>query len=155
MTRNHATTQSGQHNIHSRAIEKDNNFYDANDLAVFGVDTNASNLLAHVPDFTSPGNTTARHHNSSCIPHDEWLQLFTEKREEFLAKRHMELGHPSNGNWQHRLPASSVNAHDFRNVVNLNELIEFSTKTHMTKNRFSSTWRHPQSPGCSARLHCP
>jgi hypothetical protein len=88
--------------VYSTAFEHDDDFYDTQDSAVIGVDTNVSDLLAHVTDFKPHDASTTRSHKSYFIPLVEWLKLPTEKREEILAKRRIELGRPSNGNWQHR-----------------------------------------------------
>jgi uncharacterized Zn-binding protein involved in type VI secretion len=45
----------------------------------------------------------------------------------------VELGRPSTSNLQHRLPTRTANTHDVHNVVNLDDLIEYSTNTHMTE----------------------
>jgi hypothetical protein len=45
----------------------------------------------------------------------------------------MELGRPTNGSLQYRLPTHTANAHDVHNAV-LDDLIEYSTNIHMTEN---------------------
>jgi hypothetical protein len=90
--------------VYSATFESDYDFYDAQDGAVFGVDTDVLDLLAYVTDFKPHGASTTRPHKSSFIPRNEWLKLSTEKREEILTKRRMELGCPSTDTSQHRLP---------------------------------------------------
>jgi hypothetical protein len=78
--KNNATPRSGQRNVYSTIFETDDDFYDAQDDAVFGVDTDVSDLLAHVTDFKPHGASTRRPHKSYFIPRDEWLKLSTEER---------------------------------------------------------------------------
>jgi hypothetical protein len=110
----------------------DADFYGTLDAAVFGVDTDVSNRLAHATYFKPHGTSTARHPKSSFIPRDKWLKLSMGKRQEILAKRRMELGRPSNGHLQHRIPKCTANACDVHYVVNLDDFIEYVTNTQMT-----------------------
>ena len=80
--KNHVTPRSGQRNVYSTTIEHDNDFIDAQDGVVFGVDTDVSDLLAHVTDLKPRGNSVTQNNKSSFIPRDEWLKLSlkSEKR---------------------------------------------------------------------------
>jgi hypothetical protein len=131
---NQVTTRSTQRNVYSTTIEHGKDFYDAHDGAVFDIDTDVSELLSNVTDFKPHGASTARYHKSSFILRDEWLKLSTEKREVILANRSLELCRTSSSNGQHCLPTRTANAHEFHNVVNIDDIIECSKNKHMSAN---------------------
>ena len=77
----HATPRSGQRNVYAASIEQDDDFYDAQDGLIFGVDTDVTDIIACATDMRLQGNPSNRNKESPFIPRDEWLKLSPEKRE--------------------------------------------------------------------------
>jgi hypothetical protein len=133
--KNHATpNKSGPRNVyttditHDAMVEEAN--YDVHSTEVFHVDTDISDIVAHATDIQRKGN-------SSFLPREEWLKLSPEKREELIAKRRKERALQNGYNQQKNSTARRVNLHDVQDVhdvVNLDDIIEYTANTHTLDN---------------------
>jgi hypothetical protein len=69
--------------------------------------------------------------NTSFIPRAEWLKLSREQCIELLAKRHKERA-VQKGSYQTRnITVRHVNLHDTQDLVNLDDIIEYTANTHV------------------------
>ena len=131
----HATPRTGQRNVYAANIEPDENYYDAVDNYTFGIaDTDVTDILAYTTNTRFQSSSGNRNDKSPFLPREEWLKLTPEKREEILNKWRMEKGAQFNGNSTRSTPQHmrSVNTHDIRDVVNLDDIIEYTASTHVT-----------------------
>lgn len=129
----HATPRTAQRNVYAANFEPDDNLYDTNDHHTFGIDTDVTDILAYTTNTRFQGPSGNRNDQSPYLPREEWLKLTPEKREEILTKRRMEKGAQFNGNGTRPTPhMRSVNTHDTRDVVNLDDILEYTASAHVT-----------------------
>ena len=130
----HATIRPpGQRKVYSTNVELDNEeFYDATSDELFNVDTEVSDILVHSSNtqgqFSSATNTGNK---GSFIPKADWLKLSPAKREEILAKRRKERGLQGPPDRLKTPQNRKVNFHDTQDVVNLDDIIEYITNSHV------------------------
>jgi hypothetical protein len=129
----HATPRSGQRNVYTTNVEHDDNFFDAQDAYTYGVDTDVTDILAHATDMRFKGSASSnRNDKSPFVPREDWLKLTPEKREDILAKRRAERSSQAGGSLRPNIPARRVNIHDTQEVVNLDDIIEYTANTHVS-----------------------
>ena len=129
----HATPRTAQRNVYAANFEPDDNLSDTNNHHTFGIDTDVTDILAYTTNTRFQRPSGNRNDQSSFLPREEWLKLTPEKREEILTKRRMEKGAQFNGNGTCPTPhLRSVNIHDTRDVVNLDDILEYTASAHVT-----------------------
>jgi hypothetical protein len=77
--------------------------------------------------------------NASFIPREEWLKVSPEKRTELVAKRRKECAVQQGSYQPCNIPVQRVNLHDTQEVVNLDDIIEYTANTHVVHSIDHST----------------
>ena len=119
---------SGQRSAYNSSLEvAEEVFYDANCTEVFHVDTDVNEIMAYSSNLRSVNQTS-----SSFIPREEWLKLSQEKRDELIAKRRNERGLQKPPQKGKVTPARRVNVHEQNDVVNIDDIIEYTANAHVS-----------------------
>ena len=100
--------------------------YNDEGYAVYNIDTDISDIMmVNSTNFTSDGQST-----SSCLPRDEWDKLTQEQKDRLIAKRRQERMGQRNGNRKPFQAKRQANVHNFSDVVNLDDFVDYAVMNH-------------------------
>jgi hypothetical protein len=129
----HTTPCPGKRNVYSANFTQDDDFYYTHHGHTYGVDTDVTDILSHTATMQFKAKSSGNCNDKKLfIPREEWLKPSPENREEIITTRRNERSTCFSENPPPYTPVQHVNVHDTQEVVNVDNIIEYTANAHLS-----------------------